>query len=86
MNTDGGEKLKKYLVIVESPSKAKTIEKILGKNYEVCASYGHVIDLPKSKIGIDIENGYKPQYITIKGKAEILKILKLNQKRQMLSF
>lgn len=81
MNTDGGEKLKKYLVIVESPSKAKTIEKILGKNYEVCASYGHVIDLPKSKIGIDIENGYKPQYITIKGKAEILKNLKTKSKK-----
>lgn len=81
MNMDGGEKLKKYLVIVESPSKAKTIEKILGNNYEVCASYGHVIDLPKSKIGIDIENGYKPQYITIKGKAEILKNLKAKSKK-----
>lgn len=67
--------MKKYLVIVESPSKAKTIEKILGKNYEVCASYGHVIDLPKTKLGIDVENGYKPHYKTIKGKAQILKEL-----------
>ncbi|WP_068268218.1 type I DNA topoisomerase [Caviibacter abscessus] len=67
--------MKKYLVIVESPSKAKTIEKILGKNYEVCASYGHVIDLPKTKLGIDVENGYKPEYKTIKGKAQILKEL-----------
>ena len=50
------------LVIVESPSKAKTIEKILGRNYEVVASYGHVIDLPKTKIGIDVENNFEPQY------------------------
>ena len=57
------------LVIVESPSKAKTIEKILGRNYEVVASYGHVIDLPKTKIGIDVENNFEPQYKVIKGKA-----------------
>ena len=56
------------LVIVESPSKAKTIEKILGRNYEVVASYGHVIDLPKTKIGIDVENNFEPQYKVIKGK------------------
>ena len=61
------------LVIVESPSKAKTIEKILGRNYEVVASYGHVIDLPKTKIGIDVENNFEPQYKVIKGKGEILK-------------
>ena len=64
------------LVIVESPSKAKTIEKILGKNYEVVASYGHVIDLPKTKIGIDVENNFEPQYKVIKGKGEVLKKLK----------
>ena len=54
--------LAKKLVIVESPSKAKTIEKILGKGYEVTASYGHVIDLPKTKIGIDVENNFEPKY------------------------
>ena len=64
------------LVIVESPSKAKTIEKILGRNYEVVASYGHVIDLPKTKIGIDVENNFEPQYKVIKGKGEVLKKLK----------
>lgn len=64
------------LVIVESPSKAKTIEKILGRNYEVVASYGHVIDLPKTKMGIDVENNFEPQYKVIKGKGEVLKKLK----------
>ena len=64
------------LVIVESPSKAKTIEKILGRNYEVVASYGHVIDLPKTKIGVDVENNFEPQYKVIKGKGEVLKKLK----------
>ena len=73
--------MKKYLVIVESPSKAKTIEKILGKEYEVCASYGHVIDLPKTKLGIDVENGYKPQYKMIKGKSAILKELANKSKK-----
>ncbi|MCK5779807.1 MAG: hypothetical protein KAH04_02250, partial [Psychrilyobacter sp.] len=51
---------KKNLVIVESPAKANTIKKILGRNYEVTASYGHIRDLPKSKMGIDIENGFIP--------------------------
>lgn len=78
--------MKKYLVIVESPSKAKTIEKILGKNYEVCASYGHVIDLPKTKLGIDVENGYKPHYKTIKGKAQILKELAKKSKNSDLVY
>ena len=73
--------MKKYLVIVESPSKAKTIEKILGKEYEVCASYGHVIDLPKTKLGIDLENGYKPHYKMIKGKSSILKELASKSKK-----
>ncbi len=70
----------KKLVIVESPSKAKTIEKILGRGYEVTASYGHVIDLPKTKIGIDVENDFEPKYQVIKGKGEILKKLKEKSK------
>lgn len=70
----------KKLVIVESPSKAKTIEKILGRGYEVAASYGHVIDLPKTKIGIDVENNFEPKYQVIKGKGEILKKLKEKSK------
>ena len=56
----------KYLVIVESPAKVKTIKKFLGKNYEVVASNGHVRDLPKSQMGIDIENDLEPKYITIR--------------------
>ena len=66
----------KYLVIVESPAKVKTIKKFLGANYEVLASNGHVRDLPKSKMGIDIENDYEPQYITIRGKGDILAALR----------
>ncbi|GAB4379929.1 MAG: type I DNA topoisomerase [Calditrichia bacterium] len=64
------------LVIVESPAKAKTIHKILGKEYEVAASVGHIIDLPKSQFGVDIENGFKPQFVTIKGKNKIIKQLR----------
>ena len=64
------------LVIVESPAKAKTIKKYLGKGYEVIASMGHVRDLPKSKLGVDIENNFDPQYIDIKGKGPIIKELK----------
>lgn len=71
----------KNLVIVESPSKAKTIEKILGSNYEVTASNGHVIDLPKTKIGIEIENNFKPHYQVIRGKKEILEKLKSKAKK-----
>ena len=66
----------KYLLIVESPAKATTIKKILGKDYEVQASQGHIRDLPKSKLGIDIENDFEPQYINIRGKAELIKMLK----------
>lgn len=62
----------KYLVIVESPAKAKTIKKFLGAGYEVIASNGHVRDLPKSQMGIDIANDYEPKYITIRGKGELL--------------
>lgn len=63
---------KQNLVIVESPAKVKTIKKFLGSSYEVAASNGHVRDLPKSKLGIDIEHDYEPQYITIRGKGELL--------------
>lgn len=69
------------LVIVESPAKAKTIEKYLGKNYIVEASMGHVRDLPKSKLGVDIENNYEPKYITIRGKGELLTKLKKSAKK-----
>ena len=62
----------KYLVIVESPAKVKTIKKFLGSNYEVMASNGHVRDLPKSQLGIDVDNDYEPKYITIRGKGDIL--------------
>ena len=66
----------KSLVIVESPAKAKTINKFLGKDFIVMASVGHVKDLPKSKLGIDIENGFEPHYEAIKGKANTIKELK----------
>lgn len=71
----------KKLVIVESPAKANTIKKILGKNYEILASYGHVRDLPKSKIGVDIENNFEPHYITIKGKGDVIKKIKQAAKK-----
>lgn len=67
---------KNKLVIVESPAKAKTIEKILGKSYKVLSSYGHIIDLPKTRIGVDVENDFKPSYNTIKGKGPIVKQLR----------
>ncbi len=66
----------KNLVIVESPAKVKTVKKYLGKNYEVVASKGHVRDLPKSTMGIDVENDFEPKYITIRGKGETLSELK----------
>ncbi len=71
---------KKNLVIVESPSKAKTIGKFLGSRYKVIASVGHVRDLPKSKLGIDLENDFEPQYISIRGKGDIIKELKKEAK------
>ena len=71
----------KYLVIVESPAKVKTIKKFLGANYEVAASNGHVRDLPKSQLGIDIENDYEPKYITIRGKGELLAGLRKSAKK-----
>ena len=71
----------KYLVIVESPAKVKTIKKFLGANYEVAASNGHVRDLPKSSLGIDVEHGYEPKYITIRGKGDILANLRKEVKK-----
>ena len=65
-----------YLVVVESPTKAKAIKRYLGSRYKVMASLGHVIDLPKSQFGIDIENNFSPKYITIRGKGKVLKELK----------
>lgn len=72
---------KKTLLIVESPSKAKTIGKYLGSSYKVIASVGHVRDLPKSKLGIDIEDDFNPQYIPIRGKGDIIKELKKEAKK-----
>ncbi|MCT4395518.1 type I DNA topoisomerase [Periweissella beninensis] len=73
-------KRKKNLVIVESPSKAKTIEKYLGSTYKVVASLGHVRDLPKSQMGIDIENHFEPKYISIRGKGDVIKGLRKEAK------
>ena len=70
-----------YLVIVESPAKAKTIERYLGKKYKVKASLGHVRDLPKSQMGVDVENEFEPKYITIRGKGPVLKELKTAAKK-----
>ena len=71
----------KYLVIVESPTKVRTISKFLNKNYTVMASVGHVRDLPKSQLGFDVENDYEPKYITIRGKGEVLAALRKEAKK-----
>ncbi len=71
----------KYLVIVESPAKVKTVKKFLGSNYEVAASNGHVRDLPKSQLGIDVEHDFEPKYITIRGKGELLAGLRKSAKK-----
>lgn len=71
----------KYLVIVESPAKVKTIKKFLGSNYEVMASQGHIRDLPKSQLGVDVENDFEPKYITIRGKGDILAALRKEAKK-----
>ena len=76
-----GSSMAKYLVIVESPAKVKTIKKFLGSNYEVMASNGHVRDLPKSQMGIDIEHDFEPKYITIRGKGDILAALRKEVKK-----
>ena len=70
-----------YLVIVESPAKAKTIERYLGKKYKVTASMGHVRDLPKSQMGVDVDDEYNPKYITIRGKGDVLKELRKEAKK-----
>ncbi|WP_067729356.1 type I DNA topoisomerase [Oceanobacillus damuensis] len=70
-----------YLVIVESPAKAKTIERYLGKKYTVKASMGHIRDLPKSQMGVDVEDNYRPKYITIRGKGDVLKELRKSAKK-----
>ena len=71
----------KNLVIVESPTKVKTIKKFLGKNFEVMASNGHVRDLPKSQLGIDCDHDFEPKYITIRGKGELLADLRKEVKK-----
>ena len=69
-----------HLVIVESPAKAKTIEKYLGKDYSVVASVGHIRDLPKSKLGVDVDNNFEPKYENKKDKAALIKELKKDAK------
>lgn len=71
----------KYLVIVESPAKAKTIKKYLGSNYDVVASMGHIRDLPKSRLGVSVEDNYEPNYINVRGKADLIKSLKKASKK-----
>lgn len=73
--------VKKNLVIVESPAKAKTIEKYLGRNYKVLASVGHIRDLKKSSMSVDVENNYEPQYINIRGKGPLINDLKKEAKK-----
>ena len=70
-----------YLIIVESPAKSKTIKKFLGNSYKVLASMGHIRDLPKSQLGIDIENNFEPKYINIRGKASLIKELRNTAKK-----
>jgi DNA topoisomerase I len=65
-------KKQKYLVIVESPAKAKTINKILGRDYKVVASMGHIVDLPASRMGVDLENDLTPEYIVMRGRTKYL--------------
>ena len=76
----------KNLVIVESPAKAKTISKILGRNYKVVASVGHIRDLPKSRLGVDVENNFEPDYINIRGKGPLIKELRKEAKNSEVVF
>lgn len=77
----GDEFMSKVLIIVESPAKARAISKFLGKNYSVKASLGHVRDLPKSRLGVDVENNFTPKYITIRGKGDVIKELRSAAKK-----
>ena len=79
--TELEEIMANYLIIVESPAKSKTIKKFLGNSYKVLASMGHIRDLPKSQLGIDIENNFEPKYINIRGKASLIKELKNTAKK-----
>jgi len=74
---------KKSLVIVESPTKAKTINKYLGKDYVVKFSMGHLVDLPKSRLAVDVDDDFRPDYITIRGRGKILNELKKEAKRSL---
>src|SRR5205807_7763473 len=67
---------KSSLIIVESPANARTLKKYLGSRYQVLASVGHVRDLPKSRLGVDVDNGFAPTYVTIKGKGDVIKELR----------
>ena len=80
-STSKKSKTQSTLVIVESPAKANTIEKYLGPGFTVKASMGHLIDLPKSRIAIDVENGFQPEYITVRGRAKLLKELQKDAKQ-----
>ena len=71
----------KSLVVVESPAKAKTINKFLGRNYTVCSSVGHIRDLPAKKLAVDVQNGFTPEYITIRGKAKVIKEIQAEAKK-----
>ena len=77
----GGDRMGKTLVIVESPAKVRTLSKFLGRQYTVKASVGHVRDLPKSKLGVDVENGYTPEYINIRGKGDVIRELRAAAKK-----
>ncbi|RPJ05156.1 MAG: DNA topoisomerase I, partial [Spirochaetaceae bacterium] len=80
MGNNGKDKAH-ILLIVESPAKAKTIEKYIGAGYTVEASMGHLIDLPKSRLAVDVEHDFEPEYITVRGKAKILKTLVQKSKK-----
>ena len=75
------KKKKQTLLIVESPAKARTIERYLGSGYSVAASMGHLIDLPKSRVAVDVDHDFEPEYITVRGKAKILKELLTKAKK-----
>ena len=74
------------LIIVESPAKANTIKRFLGGNTKVVASMGHIRDLPKSKMGVDIEHDFEPEYINIRGKGDLIKSLKKDEKKSKIVY